>query len=62
MAAKAYSIAANNDSDEISEVEGLSAGEFKTNNVGKLPHCFTLRNLDIAETVATATRRAGGCL
>ena len=29
-AAKAYSKAANSDSDEINEVEGLSAGEFET--------------------------------
>ena len=29
VATKAYSKAANSDSDEISEVEGLSAGEFE---------------------------------
>ena len=28
-------------------------------NIGKLLHCFTVHNLDIAETVAAATMKTG---
>ena len=28
-------------------------------NIGKLLHCFTVHNLDVAETVAAATTKTG---
>ena len=54
VATTAYRKEANSDSDDV---EDFAAGEFEQNENVTL---FTLHSVDVTETVAIATRRAGG--